>query len=96
MNNFGRSMNESKFHLVLLKPSTHLFQWSEIRLGLLLRRSVEYKFCQTYESHLSLKFLLNLVKRCERTTARLTALQDLQSGNSSFSLLVRGKYSVTQ
>ena len=60
MNNFGRSMNESKFHLVLLKPSTHLFQWSEIRLGLLLRRSVEYKlFCQTYESHLPLKFLLN-------------------------------------
>ena len=54
MNNFGRSMNESKFHLVLLKPSTHLFQWSEIRLGLLLRRSVEYKFCQTYESHLPL------------------------------------------
>ena len=55
MNNFGRSMNESKFHLVLLKPSTHLFQWSEIRLGLLLRRSVEYNFCQTYESHLPLK-----------------------------------------
>ena len=60
MNNFGRSMNESKFHLVLFKPSTHLFQWSEIRLGLLfLRRSVECKFCQTYESHLPLKFLLN-------------------------------------
>ena len=59
MNNFGRSMNESKFHLVLLKPSTHLFQWSEIRLGLLLRRSAEYKFCQTYESHLPLKCLLN-------------------------------------
>ena len=37
MNNFGRSMNESKFHLVLLKPSTYLFQWLEIRLGLLLR-----------------------------------------------------------
>ena len=48
MNNFGRSMNESKFHLVLFTPSTHLFQWSEIRLGLLLRRSVECKFCQTY------------------------------------------------
>ena len=46
MNNFGRSMNESKFHLVLLKPKTHLFQWSEIRLGLLLRRSVEYKFAR--------------------------------------------------
>ena len=59
MNNFGRWMDESKFHLVLLKPSTHLFQWSEIRLGLLLRRSVEYNFCQTYESHLPLKFLLN-------------------------------------
>ena len=61
MNNFGRSMNESKFHLVLFKPSklTHLFQWSEIRLGLLLRRSVECKFCQTYKSHLPLKFLLN-------------------------------------
>ena len=57
MNNFGRSMNESKFHLVLFTP--HLFQWSEIRLGLLLRRSVECKFCQTYESHLPLKFLLN-------------------------------------
>ena len=37
MNNFGRSMNESDFDLVLFKPSTHLFQWSEIRLGLLLR-----------------------------------------------------------
>ena len=60
MNNFGRSMNESKFHLVLFKPSTHLFlQWSEIRLGLLLRLSVEYKFCRVYESHLPLKFLLN-------------------------------------
>ena len=59
MNNFGGSMSESKFHLVLLKPSTHLFQWSEIRLGLLLRRSVECKFGQTYESHLPLKFLLN-------------------------------------
>ena len=33
MNIFGRSMNESKFHLVLFKPSTHLFQWSEITLG---------------------------------------------------------------
>ena len=33
MNNFGRSMNESKFHLVLFKPNTHLFQWSEIRLA---------------------------------------------------------------
>ena len=53
MNIFCRSMNESKFHLVLFKPSTHLFQWSEIRLDdLLLRRSVECKFCQTYESYL--------------------------------------------
>ena len=43
----------------------------------------------------ALKFLFG-VKRCERTTARLTALQDLQSGKSSFSLLVRGKHSVTQ
>ena len=59
MNNFGRSMNESKFHLALLKPSTHLFQWSEIRLGLLLRRSVECKFCQSYKSDLLLKCLLN-------------------------------------
>ena len=60
MNNFGRSINESKFHLVFFfTPSTHLFQWSEIRLGLLLRRSVECKFFQTYESHLPLKFLLN-------------------------------------
>ena len=96
MNNFGRSMNESKFHLVLFKPNTHLFQCLKIRLGLLLRRSVECQFCQTYESHLPLKFLLNGVKRWERTTARLTALQDLQSGKSSFSLLVRGKHSVTQ
>ena len=48
MNNFGRSMNEIKFRLVLFKPSTHLFQWSEIGLCLLLRRSVEGKFCQTY------------------------------------------------
>ena len=31
VNNFGRSMNESKFHLALFKPSTHLCQWSEIR-----------------------------------------------------------------
>ena len=59
MNNFSRSMNESKFHLVLFKLSTHLFQWSEIRLGLLLRSSVEWKFCETYESHLPLIFLLN-------------------------------------
>ena len=80
MNNFGRSMRKPMFYLVLFKPSTHLFQSSEIRLGLLLRRSVECKFCQTYGSHLALKFLLNFVKRWERTTARLTALQDLQSG----------------
>ena len=33
MNNFGRSMNESEFHLVMFKPITHLFQWSEVRLG---------------------------------------------------------------
>ena len=59
MNNLGRSMNESKFYFVLFKSSTYLFQWSEIKLGLLLRRSVECKFCQTYESHLPLKFLLN-------------------------------------
>ena len=58
MNNFSRSMNENKFHLVLFKPITHLFRWSEIRLGLLRRRSVECKFQQTYESHLPLKFLL--------------------------------------
>ena len=59
MNNFGRSMNESKFRLVLFKPSMHLFQWSEIRLGVLLRQCVECKFCQTYESRLPLKFSLN-------------------------------------
>ena len=72
MNNFGQSMNESKFHLVLCKPSTHLFQWSEIRLGLLLRRSVECNFCQTYESHLPL-FELNLQHRSIYAISKLLA-----------------------
>ena len=40
-------MNESKFHLDLFKPSTHLFQWSEIWHALLLRRSASANFADS-------------------------------------------------
>ena len=44
MNDFGRSMYESEFHVVLFKPITHLFYLSDIKLGPLLRRSL-LNFC---------------------------------------------------
>ena len=84
---------------VLFKPSTHLFQWSKIRLGLLLRWSVEWKFCQTYGTIRPWIFvkLSKTVRANDSQTVEVqyTALQDLQSGKSSCSLLVRGKHSVT-
>ena len=49
-------------YLVLVKPSTHLFQWSEIRLGLLLRRSVEWKFLPDLQKPFASEMFVKLSK----------------------------------